>query len=99
MHAKSQADQDRQQWLEPESASAIAADAEPRDVSRSLSVIFMYNGHDWEAHDVLGVPQGSSMHEVTMAYQGLVKTADPRSLSMYEQAYAAIAQRHRKHRL
>lgn len=90
--------------LEPETSSKvttpqIAKQAEPREVSRSLAVIFMYNGHDWEAHDVLGVPQGASMHDVTKVYQELVKKTDARSLQFYEQAYNAIAQRHRKHRL
>lgn len=67
--------------------------------ARGLGVIFMYNGHDWEAHDVLGIPQGASMHDATMAYQNLIKKSDVRSLQLYEQAYAAISDRHRKHRL
>lgn len=75
------------------------AQLEPPPVTRSLSVIFMYNGHDWEAHDVLGVPQGASMHEITKVYQQLVKKTDARSLQFYEHAYAAISERHRKQRL
>lgn len=86
--------------LEPEAKKELAVvDEQPREASRSLAVIFMYNGHDWEAHDVLGVPQGSSMHQVTLAYQQLIKTADSRSLQFYELAYSAISTRHRKHRL
>lgn len=87
------------QVLEPESQKTVLAMQEPREVSRSLSVIFMYNGHDWEAHDVLGVPQGAPMHDITKAYQELVKKTDVRSLQFYEQAYNAISLRHRKHRL
>ena len=79
-------------------ATARVATPEPRE-ARSLSILFMYNGHDWEAHEVLGVPQGASMHQVTAAYQQIIKTADTNSLSFYEHAYAAIAERHRKHRL
>jgi len=82
------------QVLEPENLKPARAEE-----SRSLSVIFMYNGHDWEAHDVLGVPQGASMHEVTKVYQELVKKTDSRSLQFYEHAYNAISIRHRKHRL
>ena len=88
--------------LEAEGKQEVAvSDAEhvgePREVGRSLAVMFMYNGHDWEAHDVLGVPQGASMHQVTMVYQELVKKSDARSLQFYEHAYAAISTRHRKH--
>lgn len=92
--------------LEAEGKQEVAVIGRDRDVnqggsegSRSLAVIFMYNGHDWEAHDVLGVPQGASMHQVTMAYQELVKKSDARSLQLYEHAYSAISIRHRKHRL
>lgn len=94
--------------LEPEVLSAgqikdaqqlKSAAIEPPPVTRSLSVIFMYNGHDWEAHDVLGVPQGASMHEITKVYQQLVRKSDVRSLQFYEHAYAAISERHRKQRL
>ena len=97
--------------LEAEGKQEVAVTGELHDVSqgrlegsrtdgsRSLAVIFMYNGHDWEAHDVLGVPQGASMHQVTMAYQELVKKTDARSLQFYEHAYSAISIRHRKHRL
>lgn len=109
MRAKDSGDK-KTQVLEPESPKTLAVQqAEPREVgrsegsrsegSRSLSVIFMYNGHDWEAHDVLGVPQGASMHEITKVYQELVKKTDARSLQFYEQAYNAISIRHRKHRL
>jgi hypothetical protein len=72
---------------------------EPREAGRSLAVMFLYNGHDFEAHSVLGVPQGSSMHQVTLKYQDLVKSSDARSLQLYEHAYSAIAVRHRSHRL
>lgn len=76
-----------------------AVQNEHSESGRDLGILFMYNGHDWEAHQVLGVPQGASMHQVTMAYQQLIKKADVSSLPFYEQAYAAISTRHRKHRL
>ena len=83
-------------------------DPEPEDNSKkknnsnqvkNLSVLFMYNGHDWEAHDVLGVPQGSNMHMITMNYQNLIKNSDPSSFSFYEAAYKVLSDKHRKHRL
>lgn len=85
--------------LEPEGKKEVTLTSQDPREARSLAVMFMYNGHDWEAHDVLGVPQGASMHQVTQVYQQLVKTADVRSLQFYEHAYAAISTRHRKHRL
>lgn len=86
--------------LEAEDQQEVAiASNEPHETSRSLAVMFMYNGHDWEAHDVLGVPQGASMHQITLVYQELIKKSDARSLQFYEHAYAAISTRHRKHRL
>lgn len=86
--------------LEPEiKKEVIIAPEVPRETVRSLAVIFIFNGHDFEAHEALGVPQGSSMHLVTTRYQELVKTADAGSLQFYEQAYLAISDRHRSRRL
>lgn len=82
--------------LEPEPGQPIVSKPEP---TRNLSVIFMYNGHDWEAHEVLGVPQGASMHQVTKAYQQLVLKSDPRSLQFFEMAYSAISEKHRKQKI
>ena len=83
----------------PATVAATEAISHSVQESRSLDVLFMYNGHDFEAHQVLGVPQGASMHQVTEVYQNLVKSSDARSLQLYESAYSAIAVRHRKHRL
>lgn len=66
---------------------------------RSLGVLFMYNGHDWEAHQVLGLPQGASMHQITVKYQDLIKKSDPSTFEFFEAAYTALSQKHKKHRL
>ena len=68
-------------------------------VARELGVLFMYNGHDWEAHQVLGLPQGASMHQVTLAYQDLIKKSDPSTFDFFEAAYNALSEKHKKHRL
>lgn len=102
-----------QNWLEPEATKPLKTNiktdyalATVKDISnmgvkneRNLSVLFMYNGHDWEAHDVLGAPQGASMHLITEIYQKLIRNADVGSLAFYEQAYNALSDHHRKHRL
>lgn len=89
-----------------ESVESASAHTLPQGVSsgeeipvRSLSVLFMYNGHDWEAHQILDVPQGASMHQITTAYQELIKKSDPSSFEFYEAAYTALSLKHKKHRL
>lgn len=77
-------------WLEPEQTPKVA---------KNLSIFFMYNGHDWEAHAVLGVPQGASLTLATEAYQKLLKNEDPSTFEFYEGAYNAILQRRKKERL
>lgn len=83
---------DEKTWLEPEAGSATKR-------SRQLSIQFMYNGHDWEAHDVLGLPQGASLPMATEAYQKLLQTSDPSSFPFYEAAYNAILDKNKKHYL
>ena len=59
----------------------------------------MYNGHDWEAHEILGIPQGASVDVATKAYQSQLKTADPSSYEFLESAYNAIFKKRRGDRL
>ncbi len=59
-------------------------------VAKNMSVYFVYNGHEWEAHEVLGVAAGSSMPKVTEAYQKLIITSDPSTFEFFESAYRAI---------
>lgn len=58
--------------------------------SRQLNILFLYNGHDWDAYQVLGVPAGAGLSIVTERYQQLIKKADPGQLGFYEAAYKAI---------
>ncbi len=67
--------------------------------SKQLSIFFMYNGHDWEAHQVLGIPQGAGIDVATRAYQEQLKTADPKSYEFFEAAHAAIFKKRRNERL
>lgn len=81
--------------LEPESNS----DAVKTKSTKNLSLFFMYNGHDWEAHQVLGIPQGASLEVATKAYQEMIKESDPSSFEFLESAYNCIFQQRRKDRL
>jgi hypothetical protein len=56
-------------------------------------VYFVYNGHEWECHEVLGIPCGSTLHVATEMYQHLIKTSDPSTFEFYEAAYRSILKR------
>ena len=55
-----------------------------------LNVMFNYNGHSWDAYEVLGVPAGSSLPIVTEAYQNALKKCDKESMEFLETAYHSI---------
>jgi hypothetical protein len=57
---------------------------------RPLNVVFNYNGHSWDAYEVLGLPAGSSPEKVEQAYRESIKTVDPGSRPFMEAAYHAI---------
>lgn len=58
--------------------------------SKSLQVFFLYNGHDWDAYAVLGLPAGASLPVVTERYQSLIRSGDPGKLEFFEAAYQSI---------
>lgn len=72
--------------LEPETKTTSQKD---------LAIFFMYNGHDWEAHDVLGVAQGANLKIVTEKYQKLLAENNTQSYDFLEAAYQAILKRKR----
>lgn len=58
---------------------------------KSLNVMFIYNGHSWDAYEVLGVPAGASIPIVTEAYQtALRRCTGAESAEFLETAYKAI---------
>ncbi len=59
-------------------------------LQKNLAIFFIYNGHDWEAHSVLGVAQGAQLKIVTEAYQLSLQKTDPQSYPFLEAAYQAI---------
>ncbi len=58
--------------------------------AKSLNILFLYNGHDWDAYQVLGLPAGASLPLVTERYQQLIKQSDQGQLEFYDAAYQAI---------
>lgn len=75
--------------LEPEEKNAMKS-AEQKFSQKNLAIFFIYNGHDWEAHGVLGVPQGANLKTVTESYQKLLSESDSKSYDFFEAAYKAI---------
>jgi hypothetical protein len=61
-----------------------------RPGSRELNVIFNYNGHSWDAFEVLGIPAGSSPDRVENAYTDACTRVEQESRPFLEAAYRAI---------
>jgi len=61
------------------------------DFERPINVIFNYNGHSWDAFEVLGLPAGSGREAVDHAYQNALARVDPASRPFIESAYRAIS--------
>jgi hypothetical protein len=68
-----------------EGISHIAAPGE-----RPLNVVFNYNGHSWDAYEVLGLPAGSTPEKVEAAYQENMQSTDTGKNAFAEAAYQAI---------
>lgn len=58
-----------------------------------LNVIFQFNGHSFDAFEVLGLPAGSNIDSVEKAYKQLLANCDKESREFYDFAYKAIRNR------
>lgn len=76
-----------------EEPRALERPEPPPPVLKENSIYFVYNGHEWECHDVLGIPRGSSLKDATEKYQHLIKTSDPSTFPFYEAAFDAVLKR------
>lgn len=57
---------------------------------KDLNVIFIYNGHSFDAHEVLGVPAGASLERVREAYFVSLQNSSPESREFIELAFRSI---------
>lgn len=57
---------------------------------KALNVVFNWNGHSWDAYEVLGIPAGSSIEKVAAAFQEAESKSDPESIAFLQAAYQAI---------
>lgn len=61
-----------------------------RPVEKSLNVLFQWNGHAWDAYEVLGIPAGSSLETVKVAYQEQLTRGGPEAEPFFKTAYETI---------
>lgn len=57
---------------------------------KSLNVMFLYNGHNFDAYEVLGLPAGSRREQVESAYRRALSASAAESHGFYEAALQAI---------
>lgn len=58
-----------------------------------LNVYFNFNGHMWDAYEIIGVPAGTPQSDVEMAYLKCRTRIDEESKEILEMAYEAIQQK------
>jgi hypothetical protein len=57
---------------------------------KNLNVFFNWNGHSWDAYEVLGIPAGSSREAASHAFQTARGQCDPQSVPFLQAALDAI---------
>ncbi len=58
---------------------------------KTLNTLFNYNGHTWDAYEVLGLPAGSPQHKIDEAYKiSVAKQEGASSRDFLDAAYQAI---------
>ena len=65
----------------------------PAEAERMLNVMFNYNGHSWDAYEVLDLPAGANIARVREARESALEKVDPSSRDFIEAAYRAILSR------
>lgn len=72
----------------------LEEDPHPQQSSaKELNILFIYNGHSFDAYQVLGLPAGASLPVVTAKYQELIRYSDKNNFEFLEAAYHAILKR------
>lgn len=62
----------------------------PDQFSKSLNVMFVYNGHTFDAYEILGIPAGSSVSSAKQAFDTQTAKADGEQKNFLGAAFAAI---------
>lgn len=58
--------------------------------AKDLNVFFNYNGHDWDAYEVLGIPAGANIELIRRAYHESLSKVDEPSRAFIDMAYNVI---------
>lgn len=74
----------------PEASPSSPPSSQTHGREKALNVFFNYNGHMWDAYEVLGVPAGSSLEAVTSAFEKLRASSSPDARSFLDEAFEAI---------
>lgn len=69
--------------------AGVAPSAAASAAEKTLNTLFNYNGHTWDAYEVLGLPAGSSIARVDEAYKDCV-SKQASSRDFLDAAYQAI---------
>lgn len=64
--------------------------------AKALNVIFMFNGHCWDAYEVFGLPAGSSIEQVKIKYDELHVQSDEGQKQFLHLAYSSIEDKIKK---
>lgn len=62
-------------------------------MEKSLNIMFNWNGHSWDAYEVLGLPAGSSREAAHAALQAALRRCDAETVPFLQAAYDAIARK------
>lgn len=75
---------------------AIAAKEDKVEKAKVLNVIFMFNGHCWDAYEVFGLPAGSSIEQVQIKFDELLVSSDEGQKQFLQLAYSSIQDKMKK---
>lgn len=73
-----------------QSTESVDLSPPPPPPTPPAQATFVYNGHDWDAFEVLGVSPYASFSEITRQYQIAIKKADGGKHDFLQAAYMAI---------
>ena len=69
----------------------LSSDMSGRPQEKTLNTLFNYNGHTWDAYEVLGLPAGSPQNKIDEAYKiSVSKQESASSRDFLDAAYQAI---------
>lgn len=80
----------RQKYEVQDGASTYAEEPVERAHVKNLNVVFMYNGHSFDAYEVFGLPAGSGKSAIEEAYRKALTQNATESREFLEAAYQAL---------